>query len=288
MELKKLNDNVYYIENKTNIGIIKVSEDEVYLVDSGNDKDTGRKVLQILERNNWRVLGIINTHSHADHIGGNEIIQKRCNAKVYTSMIEQTWVNNPILEPAFLYGAYPISVFQNKFLMAKKSEALDIANIDLDIEVINLDGHCYQMIGLVTNNICFLGDALASEDTINKYHIFYLYDVDGYLRTLDYLETLKADYFLLTHEKPLNDISGLIVLNRNKIAEIIMVIMDICKEKETLETIVSKVASHYEIVLEGTQYLLVTATIKAYLAYLCNQDKLRILWEDNKMFFEKN
>ena len=288
MELKKLNDNVYYIENKTNIGIIKVSEDEVYLVDSGNDKDTGRKVLQILERNNWRVLGIINTHSHADHIGGNEIIQKRCNAKIYTSMIEQTWVNNPILEPAFLYGAYPINLFQNKFLMAKKSEALDIANIDLDIEVINLDGHCYQMIGLITNNICFLGDALASEDTINKYHIFYLYDVEGYLRTLDYLETLKADYFLLTHEKPLKDISGLIVLNRNKIAEIIMVIMDICKEKETLETIVSKVASHYEIVLEGTQYLLVTATIKAYLAYLCNQDKLRVLWEDNKMFFEKN
>ena len=34
-------------------------EDHVYLVDSGNDKDAGRKVRQILDKNGWRLTAIL-------------------------------------------------------------------------------------------------------------------------------------------------------------------------------------------------------------------------------------
>lgn len=39
MELIKLGEKTYYIKNPTNIGIYKRDEENVYLIDSGNDKD---------------------------------------------------------------------------------------------------------------------------------------------------------------------------------------------------------------------------------------------------------
>lgn len=43
MELIKVGEKMYYIKNPTNIGIHKIDEQQVYLIDSGNDKETGKK-----------------------------------------------------------------------------------------------------------------------------------------------------------------------------------------------------------------------------------------------------
>ena len=48
MELIKLGEKTYYIKNPTNIGIYKIDENNVYLIDSGNDKDAGKKILKII------------------------------------------------------------------------------------------------------------------------------------------------------------------------------------------------------------------------------------------------
>ena len=121
MELIKVGEKTYYIKNATNIGIYKVDDNNVYLIDSGNDKDAGKKILKIIEENNWKVKGIITTHSNADHIGGNKIIQDRTNCEILANNIERSFTENPILEPSFLYGGYPFKELRNKFLLAKES-----------------------------------------------------------------------------------------------------------------------------------------------------------------------
>ena len=45
MELAQLGEKTYYIKNATNIGIYKIDEKNVYLIDTGNDKDAGKKIL---------------------------------------------------------------------------------------------------------------------------------------------------------------------------------------------------------------------------------------------------
>ncbi len=104
MELVKVGEKTYYIKNATNIGVYKIDENSVYLIDTGNDKDAGKKILKLIYAQGWTVKGIINTHSNADHIGGNKVIQDRTGCQVLAYGMEKAFTEFPILEASFLYG----------------------------------------------------------------------------------------------------------------------------------------------------------------------------------------
>ena len=287
MELIKLGEKTYYIKNNTNIGIYKIDDKNVILIDTGNDKDAGKKILKIINEQNWCIKMIINTHSHADHIGGNNVIEARCNCDIYSGKIETFLINNTILEPIGLYGASPLSSLKNKFLYAKESNAKVIDNNIDNIEIIDLKGHSYDMIGVKTDDdVIFLGDALASENTINKYHIFYLYDVKEYLNTLQKLKTLKAKKYVLSHSEVTENISELIKVNENKINEIINNIYKILENKKTYEDVLKEIFDIYNLNMNVNQYYLVGASIKAYLSCLYNDDKITYEFINNKMYYK--
>ena len=50
-ELVQVTENSYYIQSPAKIGLVKLSGGEVCLIDSGNDKDAGRKVRKLLDEN---------------------------------------------------------------------------------------------------------------------------------------------------------------------------------------------------------------------------------------------
>ena len=287
MELVQVGKNTFYLDNPTNIGIYLVNNKDVYLIDSGNNKDAGKKILKIINEHNWQVLGIINTHSHADHIGGNNVIQNRTNCAIFSSEIENSFISNTILEPSILYGGYPFNSLLNKTLMAKESSSILIDdNIRNTFDVIELPGHSYNMIGLKTkDNIYFLGDSLFSEETINKYHIFYICNVKEFLNTLDKLNNLDGDLYILSHCKPTKDLKELIKTNKDKVLEIINKIYNLCSNKITFEDILQKIFTDYNINMNENQYFLIGSTIKAYLSYLYDEGKISYTFIDNKMYW---
>lgn len=288
MELVKVGEKTYYIKNPTNIGIYKVSDDEVFIIDSGNDKDAGKKILKIIEENNWKVKGIISTHSNADHIGGNKVIQDRTGCEIYALGIEKCISEYPILEPSFLYGGYPFKDIRNKFLMAKESKVTYIDNnLPEGLEYFTIRGHFFDMIGIKTSdNVYFLGDSLFSTETINKYHLFFIYDVREYLNTLDYLSTLEGNLFISSHCTATSDISSLIEDNRNIIHEIIDKIIDICREENSFEDIFKKIFDDYNLTLNSEQYVLCGSTIRSYLSYLYDENRITYEFKDNRMLWK--
>lgn len=289
MELIKVGEKTYYIKNNTNIGIYKIDEENIYLIDTENDKEAGRKILKIIEEQGWKVKGLITTHSNADHIGGNQIIQNRTSCKIFANGIEKSFTEHPVLEPSFLYGGYPFKDLKNKFLLAKESTVEEIDNnLPEGLEYFNLKGHFFDMIGIKTSdNIYFLADSLFSEETISKYHLFFIYDVKEFLNTLDYLETLDGNLYIPSHTEATNNISSLIRINRDKVFEITDKIYNLCEKEMTFEQILKSIFDSYHLVMNMNQYVLVGSTIKSYLSYLYDEEKISYEFKKNQMFWKQ-
>lgn len=289
MELIKVGERTYYIKNPTNIGIYKVSDDEVFLIDAGNDKDAGKKILKMVEAEGWRVKGIISTHSNADHIGGNNLIQERTGCPVYANGIEKSFTEFPVIEVSYLYGGYPFSDLRNKFLLAKESKVTELnENLPAGLEYFSLKGHFFDMVGVKTDDdVYFLADALFSEETIEKYHVCVVYDVKEFLNTLDWLETLDAKLYIPSHRPASESISDLIAINRSKIYEIADKIYSLCDSGNTFENIQKGIFDHYGLVMNPVQYVLIGSTLKSYLSYLYDNGKITFEFKDNIMYWKQ-
>lgn len=287
MEIIKLGLKSYYIKDINNIGVYLYDKDSVYLIDSGNDKDKGKKILKIIKENGWNVAGIINTHSHADHIGGNKIIQDREQSVILSHGIERAFIENPILEPTILYGSKPIKALNNKFLLADSSHSIEIEdNLPNNLEYIELKGHTFDMVGIKTDdNVYYLGDCLVGKNTIDKYHIFFIQDIKEYLKTLDFLKTLKGKYYVLSHVELTDDLTELIELNKNKINEICDKICSFSQIEHSFEEILKFIFDEYNLKMDETQYVLVGSTIKSYLTYLLEENRINYKFKNNKMYW---
>ncbi len=283
-ELNKITERCYYINCPAKIGIFRAADNEVYLIDSGNDKDTGRKVRKILDENGWTLKGIINTHSNADHIGGNKYLQQQTGCKIFANGIEAAFTRYPVLEPSFLYGGYPCKDLRHKFLLAAESDVVDISDPDFpkELEVIPLPGHFFDMIGIRTpDNVVYLADCISSKATLDKYQISFIYDVSEYLKTLDLVETMDAEMFVPAHAEATADLKELVRYNRQKVLEISQFIQSKLGTPMTFETLLKKVFDEYGLLMNFEQYVLVGSTVRSYLSWLKDGGKIGAEFVDN-------
>ena len=289
-ELIKLTENSYYIQSPAKIGLVRLNDTDVCLIDSGNDKDAGRKIRQILDKNGWKLTAIFNTHSNADHIGGNKYLQSQTGCRIYAPGIECDFTNHPLLEPSFLYGGFPCKDLRHKFLMAQESDAEKLtADVLPDgFEIISLKGHFFDMVGFRTpDDIVFLADCLSGKATLDKYKIGFIYDVAAYLETLETVKNLKAKMFVPSHADATDDISELAQYNIDTVYEIADKICDICAEPVCFEQILKKLFDHYSLAMNFEQYVLVGSTVRSYLSWLKELGRIDVVFEDNMLLWKQ-
>ncbi len=288
-ELKRAGEKTYYVDCPAKIGICLTDNGEAYLIDSGNDKDAGKKLLKLLEENCWQLKGIINTHSHADHIGGNGYLQRQTGCKIFARGVEKAFVCAPVLEPSFLYGGYPCKDLRHKFLLAQESEASELSDeaFPKELEVLSLKGHSFDMIGIRTaDDVVFLADCVSSESTLQKYQISFLYDVQEYLHTLEVVEKMEAKLFVPAHAPAAEDIGPLCRLNRQKVFEVSGKMQELLKVPMCFETLLKRLLEEYGLDMSFEQYALVGSTVRSYLSWLRDQGKVQVLFEDCSLLWK--
>ncbi len=289
-ELIQAAGNSYYIQSPAKIGLVRLNEKDVCLIDSGSDKDAGRKVRQLLDANGWRLTAIYNTHSNADHIGGNQYLQRQTGCKIYAPGIERDFTRHPILEPAFLYGGYPCKDLRHKFLLAQESgaEELTAEVLPEGFEEIPLPGHFFDMAGFRTpDGVVYLADCLSSRETLEKYRIGFLYDVAAYLATLEKVKAMTARLFVPAHAAAAEDVAALAQYNIDTVLEIAEKIVDVCGEPLCFEAVLQRLFADYGLTMNFEQYALVGSTVRSYLSWLKDTGRLTAAFENNLLLWRR-
>ena len=289
-ELNHIIGNSYYIQSPSKMGLVKLNDTDVCLIDSGNDKDAGRKVRQLLDANGWHLTAIYNTHSNADHIGGNRYLQGQTKCKIYAQGIECDITRHPVLEPAFLYGGFPPKDLRHKFLMAQESDAKELTPgvLPEGFALLQLPGHFFHMVGFRSpDDVVYLADCLSSRETLDKYQIGFVYDVAAYLDTLEKVKTMQAAAFVPAHAEVTEDIAPLAQYNIDKVLEIADHMVELCAEPVIFEELLKKLFDDYGLTLTFEQYVLVGSTVKSYLAWLKDTGRLTALFEDNLLLWRR-
>ena len=287
-ELHQITDSCYYIQSPAKIGLVKIEGDDVCLIDSGNDKDAGRKVRQILDANGWRLRAIYNTHSNADHIGGNQYLQTQTGCDIFAPGIERDFTAHPVLEPSFLYGGFPPQSLRHKFLMAQKSEAdaLTPEAMPKNLSILPLPGHFFDMVGYQSaDGAVFLADCLSSRETLEKYQITFVYDVAAYLATLETVKTLDGKIFVPAHAEITGDIAPLAQRNIEQVRKIAETILNICAAPATFETVLQRLFDSFGLTMNFEQYVLTGSTVRSYLAWLSDTGRVEYAFDHSRMLW---
>lgn len=288
-ELIRAGERSYYIDCPAKIGLFE-TEGGVCLVDSGNDKDAGRKVRQILDKNGWKLLAILVTHSNADHIGGCQYLQKQTGCRVFAPGIEAAFTRSPVLEPAFLYGGFPPKALRHKFLMAQPSPAEDVSapGFPAGVDIIPLPGHFFDMTGYRTaDGTAYIADCVSSAATLEKYGVPFIYDVAAYLDTLRRLPELEAGLYVPAHAEAVEDIAPLAELNLRHVEALCESVLDLCAEPVCFDELLRRVFDRWALQLTMEQYVLVGSTVKSILSWHLDAGRAETLIENNRLLWRK-
>lgn len=288
LPLLHLKGNSWLVPGPTNIGIY-ADGGAAQLIDSGNDKDAGRRILKILGERAWSLKAIVNTHSNADHIGANNYLQGMTGCEIWATLGESAFIETPLLESSMLWGGYPFKELRSKFFEAKPSKitkVIDPAGKTEFFSFVPLPGHYVDMIGVLTvDGVFYLGDSVFGESILEKYKIPFVYDVKAFKNSLDRIASTEAALYVPSHGEVCASAALLVGANREKIEDIEAKLLRILKKRTVFDEILAEICADFGIVLDYGQYALAGSTIRSFLSYLRNEGKAGFSFENNKMLW---
>ena len=136
------------------------------------------------------------------------------------------------------------------------------------------------------DGVVFLADCLASESTLQKYRLPFVYDVEAYLSTLHMVEEMRAECFVPSHAQATEDIAPLARLNIRKTEEALEQITELCRTPMIFEDILKGLFDMFGLTLDFSQYALVGSTVRSYLAYLSEKGRVDAVFDNNRLLWK--
>ncbi len=274
--MKKITDRVYIYPGETTVGLI--TKDKVGLLIDSHRESTVKKILNFAKKKGIEIVGVLTTHSHADHFGGHRYLHER-GVKIFAPFQEEAMIKYPILGPmGTSHGIYPFSFLQNQYLMVDKptpvDEVLELGEHEkfgLKFCLEDLSGHTLGQVGISYGDVFFIADSLFCPRRMAKHKIPFHKCIKKELKTLDYLEKTDYKIYVPSHGDPLSrdEMLEKVDLNRKIILEL---------ENEILEFLESprEIFEVYDHIFiqrnlnppNGSLYFLLQNTILSYMSHL--------------------
>lgn len=288
-EFVQLGENTYVLQAPANIGFYCLNHHEVCVIDSGISAHMGERILRLIHEQGWTLKMILNTHHHADHVGGNAYLQKMTGCKIYSSEVNATIMKHPLINTALVYGGEPYLELHNKLMMSMACDCEVITQdcLPTGFEMMNVGGHSYEMMIYKTpDDVWFLGDSVLGEEILQVSKVSYLFQVGEYLKSLSIIEKLNGSCFVPSHGSMTSDIGKLVHKNREVITAIQKDISKLCEEPLSFENLAQRLFEDYHMELDVNQYSLYTAALRSHLSFLESEGKVIPRMKKNVLLWE--
>lgn len=126
---------------------------EAVVIDPGGDADT---IVDAISRNSLKVIHIIDTHAHVDHVGANDLIRQKTEASLFIHSADVSLLQDLELNLSQMLGREknflpPTGVLEDKDKLKLKG---------FDLEVLHTPGHTPGSVCLYGDGRLFSGDTL--------------------------------------------------------------------------------------------------------------------------------
>ncbi|WP_188208342.1 MBL fold metallo-hydrolase [Alkalibacillus aidingensis] len=285
MKIKQLNDDCYCFESSVNIGYVHKGEHGM-IIDAGIDQSSIRKVVRQLESKQLPITHLFITHAHADHYGGAFYLKKHYNIKVIAPKLEAAIVENPIIEPIYMFqGNAPLDELRNKFLEGppvQVDQVVDEGTIEIDrfhLELILTPGHSYHQLAVATEGILYAADSYFGEEELDKHKIPFIISAKDTIASLKKLVETNYDGAIPGHGRFETNYHETLQTNikyHQKILDNLEKELKNHPEGCSHEEIVAKLCEMYEIKADQlSMFLLFRTAVTSYITALIEEGKIK-------------
>lgn len=295
MTLSSLAPGVHYLPGAVNSLVVEDGRGGALLVDTGLDDGHARKLLRGLTELGLTPTGILNTHSHADHHGGNAFILKKFpELKVFAPPLEDAVITHPILEPITLFGARPPRELQTKFLLAPPSPARLAPEPGLTriggavVELLEVAGHASMMYAVRVGEVLYAADALFGGAALAKHPLVFCQDSALQKEAAARLGELEGVRVTLPgHGDPTPDLTGLVAANLAAYARTTAAVLEAVQVGAAgVDDLLARVCGALGVTMESAGAVVLNrAVVSAHLTELLEAGQVSMKVHGNRLLF---
>lgn len=296
MEIKKIKGNTFCIDTgMTYIPFYKINDDEIIMLDSGWARGEREGIDEVLEKNHYKVAGIICSHAHIDHVGNNAYLKEKYNCVIAMSGYESLVCNS----------AVNLKVYYNNQTLAEVEEHFGHMVCETDImisenqnhiymcghkfKIMHTPGHSPAHICIATpDDVAYLGDALISYEVMRGSKMPYAFILREDLKSKARLYSLTCSKYVVAHKGIYDDITTLIEDNISFYKHRAKKIYDVIEGSMTLEDILKAVIKKFHINISSKyRYTFIERMLRSYVEYLNERGVIKLNMENGFLKYSK-
>lgn len=296
MDILKVKGNTYCIDTgMTYIPFYKINDEEIIMLDTGWKRGERQGIEELLEKNNYRVAAILNSHAHIDHIGNNAYFKDKYNSIIAMAAYE-AFICSSEANLKLYYSSQALKLVKEHFghMVCKtdiiiKEDEKEISLCGINFRIIHTPGHSPAHICIITpDDVAYLGDALISYEVMEGAKMPYAYILSEDMKSKAKLYDLHCSKYVVAHMGMYDNIKKLIDDNMDFYESRAMRIYEVIDKPMTMEEILKAVIKSFNIrVNDIFRYYMMERMLRSYVDYLYDIDKLKLIIENGFLKYSK-
>lgn len=288
-EIIHIKGNTFCIDTgMTYIPFYKVNEKEIIMLDSGWAEGEQEELNKLFDFNDFKVVGIINSHSHIDHIGNNSFFKKKYDCIIAMSSFSahicssiealKQYYNRHFL--SCVKEHYGHLVCETDIIISENQKSVYINGVKFGI--FYTAGHTLGHIAIITpDDVAYLGDSLITDKVMSGTKLPYAYDLEEDLKSKMNLLNLHSKKYVIAHKGIVDNIDNLIEENIKYYTGRAKTLLGFIDHPMTMEEILKVIVKEWKIKIQSVnKYIVVERMLRFYIEYLFETKQVELVIDD--------